>query len=153
MAHRSGLREMTIADVPAVYAIEQAVASGPWGEQLFLDCLKVGYACWVLVDDIEVTGYAIVSYAANEAHILQFAIHPNYHRHGLGKKLLQHLLTTAKIHGADEMFLEVRQSNIAAMALYKKYSFVEIGVRKGYYPADIEGNPKEDAIMMALPLW
>jgi ribosomal-protein-alanine N-acetyltransferase len=153
MVHRSGLRKMTAADVPAVHAIEQAVASGPWGEQLFHDCLKVGYECWVLVDDQAIMGYGILSYAANEAHILQFAIHPDHHRRGLGQKLLQHLLSAAKIHGADEMFLEVRQSNIPAINLYKKYSFVEIGLRKGYYPAEIEGQPKEDAITMALPLW
>lgn len=153
MAHRSGLRKMTLEDVSAVHAIEQAVAPGPWGEQLFIDCLNVGYDCWVLVDDQEITGYGILSYAANEAHVLQFAIHPSYHRCGLGQKLLQHLLTTAKIRGADEMFLEVRQSNIAAINLYKKYSFVEVGVRKGYYSDETGGKPREDGLTMALPLW
>lgn len=153
MVHRSGLRKMTIQDVPAVHAIEMAVAIGPWSEKLFADCIRVGYECWVLVDDKQVMGYGILNYAANEAHILQFAIHPEHHRQGLGQKLLTYMLQMAMVHGSDEVFLEVRQSNIAAIGLYKKNNFVEVGVRKGYYPVAIEGAPKEDAITMALPLW
>lgn len=153
MVHHSGIRKMTFADVPAVYAIEKAVAVGPWTEKLFSDCIKVGYDCWVIIDGEQIMGYGILSYAANEAHILQLAIHPEYHRHGLGQKLLQHLLNMAKIHGGNEVFLEVRDSNTPAISLYKKYNFVEIGIRKGYYPGIAEGQPKQDAITMALPLW
>lgn len=153
MVHRSGLRKMTLADVPAVYAIEAAVAVGPWSEKLFADCIRVGYECWVLVDGEQIMGYGILSYSANEAHVLQLAIHPEHHNCGLGQKLLQHLLSMAKIHGADEIFLEVRESNTPAIHLYKKYNFVEVGIRKGYYPAAAEGQPKQDAITMALPLW
>lgn len=153
MVHRSGLRKMTSVDVPAVYAIELAVADSPWTEKLFADCIRVGYECWVLVDGDQVMGYGILSYSANEAHVLQLAIHPNHHHCGLGQKLLQHLLSMAKINGADEIFLEVRESNTPAINLYKKYSFVEIGIRKGYYPAASEGQPKQNAITMALPLW
>lgn len=153
MVHHSGLRKMTPADIPAVHAIEVAVAVGPWSEKLFADCLRVGYECWVLVDGEQVMGYGILSYSANEAHVLQLAIHPEHHRCGLGQKLLQHLLNMAKVHGADEIFLEVRESNTSAINLYKKYNFVEVGIRKGYYPAESEGLPKQDAITMALPLW
>jgi ribosomal-protein-alanine N-acetyltransferase len=144
---------MTMADVPAVHAIETVVAVGPWSEKLFADCIRVGYECWVLVDGEQIMGYGILSYSANEAHILQLAIHPDHHKLGLGQKLLQHLLNMAKIHGADEIFLEVRESNISAIQLYKKYNFVEVGVRKGYYQPEVEGQPKQDAITMALPLW
>ncbi len=153
MVHRSGLRKMILADVPAVYAIEAAVAVGPWSEKLFADCIRVGYECWVLVDGNQVMGYGILSYSANESHILQLAIHPEHHHLGLGQKLLQHLLNMAKIHGAEEIFLEVCESNIPAIKLYKKYNFVEVGIRKGYYQAATEGQPKQDAITMALPLW
>lgn len=153
MVHRSGLRKMTFADVPAVYAIEAAVAFAPWSEKLFADCIRVGYECWVLVDGDQIMGYGILSYSANEAHVLQLAIHQEHHHCGLGQKLLQYLINMAKIHGATEIFLEVRESNIAAINLYKKYHFVEIGIRKGYYQAAAEGQPKQDAITMALPLW
>ncbi len=153
MVHHNGLRKMASADIPAVYAIEATVAVGPWSEKLFADCIRVGYECWVLVDDEQIIGYGILSYSANEAHVLQLAIHPNHQKCGLGQKLLQHLLNMAKIHGSDEIFLEVRESNIPAINLYKKYSFVEVGIRKGYYPAEVEGQSKQDAITMALPLW
>lgn len=153
MVHRSGLRKMTMSDISTVHAIETRVAIGPWSEKLFADCINVGYECWVLVDDQQVMGYGILSYGPHEAHILQLAIDPDYHRQGLGQKLLQHLLSMAKLHGSEEIFLEVRQSNQAAINLYKKYNFVEVGVRKDYYPADDYGQTKEDAITMALPLW
>lgn len=153
MVHHSGIRKMTRADIPPVFAIEQAVTVAPWGKQLFEDCINVGYDCWVLVDDKTIMGYGILSYAANEAHILQLAIHPEHHRQGLGQKLLQFLLSAAKTRGAEEIFLEVRQSNLAATTLYKKYNFVEVGVRKGYYPPQKAGDPNEDALTMALPLW
>lgn len=151
MSHHSGLRKMSIADVPAVHAIELSVASGPWTEQLFKECIAVGYDCWVFVEDKLVIGFGILSHAANEAHILNLAIVPEKQRQGVGQKLLQHLLDVAKMHEAEEIFLEVRESNLPARELYSKYNFVEIGLRKDYYVVD-GSSEKEDAITLALPL-
>lgn len=151
MVHHSGLRKMTVADVVVVSDIDQTVSKGPWNAQLFSDCIKVGYECWVLVEDKVVIGFGVLSYGANEAHILNLAIIPAKQRHGFGQKMLQHLLDIAKIHGAEEIFLEVRPSNTAALELYKKYNFVEIGIRKEYYPAT-DDEPREDALTLALPL-
>lgn len=154
MGHQALIRKMTVADVPAVYAIDRIADKGPWTEKLFGDCLRVGYDCWVVCIDLKVVGYGITSYGANEAHLLKLAVLPEFQRQGLGQKLLQHLISMAKIQGADEMFLEVRVSNTPAKTLYEKYNFVEVGVRKGYYPADeVRGTEKEDALTMALPLW
>jgi ribosomal-protein-alanine N-acetyltransferase len=152
MVHHSGLRKMTAADTGAVYAIEQVVSLAPWSEKLFSDCIEVGYECWVLLEDKIIIGFGILSYAANEAHILNLAIEPSKQHQGHGQKVLQHLLEMAKIHGSEEIFLEVRESNSVAQELYKKFNFVEIGIRKGYYES-VNGAEREDALTFALPLW
>lgn len=153
MVHHSGLRKMTSSDIPVVHAIAQAVQLYDWNEKLITDCLRVGYECWVLVADKKIVGFGILSHGANEAHILNLAIIPEMQRQGLGHKMLQHLIEIAKINGAEEIFLEVRPSNVAARELYTQFNFVEIGIRKGYYAA-IEGvSEQEDALTMALPLW
>ena len=154
MIHHSIIRKMTAADVPVVCMLDQKVDKAPWSEKLFSDCIRVGYECWVLTVGLQVVGFGIMSYGANEAHLLKVSIEPEHHRQGLGQKMLQHLISMAKIHGSEELFLEVRASNIPAISLYQKYNFVEIGLRRGYYPANEElGVSKEDAITMALPLW
>lgn len=154
MMNHSVIRKMTVADVPAVCVLDQKVDLAPWSEKVVSDCIRVGYECWVLTVELQVVGFGIISYGANEAHLLKISISPEHHRQGLGQKMLQHLMSMAKIHGSDELFLEVRASNTPAIALYQKFHFVEIGLRKGYYPAnEALGVPKEDAITMALPLW
>lgn len=145
------IRKMTLEDVSAVHDINAAVAIGAWSEKLFADCIAVGYECWVLVEDTQVIGFGVMNYAANEAHILSISINQAYQRQGLGQKMLWHLLALAKGNNATEIFLEVRASNLAAIKLYKKNNFIEIGVRKDYYPAE-DGHPSEDAITMATPL-
>ena len=153
MVHHVGLRKMTVADAAAVQAIDQLVSLCPWSEKLYCDCISVGYECWVVFEEQEILGFGVLSCAANEAHILNLGITPAKHRLGLGQKMLQHLLDRAKICGADEVYLEVRQSNLIAQALYKKFNFVEIGIRKGYYPPAGPNNETEDALTLALPLW
>ncbi len=153
MVHHSGLRRMTMEDLPAVYAIERTSDAVPWGKGLLEDCVRMGYDCWMLVDDAEIRGYGIVSYAAEEAHILKLAVDPKYYRQGLGQKILEYLLRMAKLHGASEVYLEVRQSNTPAIQLYKKFNFVEVGLRKDYYPMDIEGTKREDGLTLTSPLW
>jgi ribosomal-protein-alanine N-acetyltransferase len=144
---------MAFADIAAVHAIENATVIGAWSEKLFSDCIKVGYDCWVMIIDNQIAGYGILNYAANEAHILNLVIAPAYQRQGNGKKLLQHLLNTAKVQNSEEVYLEVRVSNTPAINLYKQFDFIEIGMRKNYYPADATGRPAEDAITMTLSLW
>ena len=87
--------------------------------------------------------------AVGEAHILNISVAPNEQGQGIGRRMLEHLieLATGK---AETIFLEVRPSNVGAIALYEKMGFNEIGVRKGYYPAT---NGREDAIMLALELF
>ena len=141
---------MTAEDLPAVVGIESAAYPFPWSEQVFRSCLRAGYACRVAADGRCVRGYGILSLAANEAHLLNLCIEPAEHRRGWGGWLLRHLLGVARIRHAERMFLEVRPSNRAAVRLYESHGFVQVGTRRGYYPA-AEGG-REDARVYALSL-
>ncbi len=87
--------------------------------------------------------------AVGEAHILNISVDPAEQKQGVGRKMLEHLISIAR-GKAESVFLEVRPSNIHAIALYEDMGFNEIGVRKGYYPAE---HGREDAIMLALQLF
>lgn len=145
----AALRPMTDTDLDDVLAIEQRGYEFPWSRTIFEDCLRVGYCCWVLEWDRSTVGYAVMSVAAGEAHILNLCVDPALQRKGLGRFLLDHLLDLALSHRATMMFLEVRPSNLAAQRLYEGASFNEVGVRHNYYPARVA---REDAIIMARQL-
>ena len=142
------LRKMQRADLLDVVAIEKAAYRFPWGEDIFRDCFKANYHCWVCELSGEVLGYAIMSMAVGEAHLLNLCVSPQEQKQGIGRKLLEHVIAIAKTH-ADTMFLEVRPTNAAAIILYESAGFNESGLRKGYYPAE---SGREDALMFALEL-
>ena len=142
------LRRMNRSDLPQVVAIEKASYSFPWGEDIFRDCLNMRYQCWVCELGDEVLGYGILSMAVGEAHILNLCVSPAEQKQGIGRKLLEHLMAVARTE-AETMFLEVRPTNIHAIALYDSLGFNEIGVRKGYYQSE---TGREDALMFALEL-
>ena len=143
------LRTMTHADLPTVMAIEQKNYLFPWEEDIFTDCFKAGYSCWVCEFDNKVLGYSLLSIAVGEAHILNISVDPAEQKQGIGRKMLENLIEVAKGR-AETVFLEVRPTNTVAIALYEDIGFNEIGIRKGYYPAE---NGREDAIMLALQLF
>lgn len=143
------MRRMTMADLPAVRAIEKKNYPFPWDDDIFEDCLKSGYSCWVCEELDRVLGYCLLSIAAGEAHILNISVDPAEQKQGIGRKMLKHLLDEARGR-AETVFLEVRPSNPIAIALYEDMGFNEIGIRKNYYPA---ANGREDAIMLALQLF
>lgn len=142
-------RHMRHADLPEVLAIEKQNYLFPWSEDVFIDCFRAGYGCWVCEEMDKILGYGLLSIAVGEAHILNISVDPAEQGHGIGRRLLQHLIDTAQGR-AETMFLEVRPSNEVAIALYQDIGFNEIGVRKDYYPAE---NGREDAIMLALQLF
>ena len=140
---------MSNEDVPRVMEIESEVYPHPWTEGIFQDCIRVGYGCWVDEIDGQIQGYALISIAANEAHILNICISKAFQGRGFGKKLLYKLLDDAEKSDVDSVFLEVRDSNHVAIQLYEQEGFNRIGLRKAYYPGD-EG--REDAIVFARAL-
>jgi ribosomal-protein-alanine N-acetyltransferase len=142
---RHRLRPMTEADLPRIQRIELASYDYPWSLGNFRDSMQAGYSTWVREADGEVIGYYVMMAAAGEAHLLNMTIAPIWRRHGLGRELLAHSLHAAHEHGAECLFLEVRPSNDAALALYRSSGFVELAVRRDYYPAR---NGREDAVVM-----
>jgi len=143
IAHR--LRPMAEADLPRIHRIELASYEYPWTPGNFSDSIHAGYSMWVREAEGEVIGYYVMMAAAGEAHLLNLTIAPMWRRHGLGRDLLEHCLERACDHHADKVFLEVRTSNAAAIALYHSSGFVDLAVRRGYYPAR---DGREDALIM-----
>ncbi|MFN4148840.1 MAG: ribosomal protein S18-alanine N-acetyltransferase [Rhodocyclaceae bacterium] len=137
---------MTRADLDAVLAIEESVQAFPWTRGNFLDALDAGYDAWVMREGERVIGFAIVMHAVDEAHLLVIAIAPDRQRQGRGRSLLEFVAARARLAGMTRLLLEVRPSNAAALAFYRKAGFAEIGRRRAYYPAH---DGREDAIVMA----
>lgn len=136
-------------DLAAVMAVEHRAYDFPWTPAIFVDCLRAGYSCWLLEHNGEAAGYAVLSVAAGEAHVLNLCVAPECRRRGQGKRLLRRLIDAARWHRAERIFLEVRPSNLSAIALYGGAGFNEIGSRPNYYPSR---HGREDAIVMALEL-
>ena len=142
-------RLMTVHDVLEVLEIENRSYEFPWSEGIFHDCIRFGYSCWVLEIDHCLVGYAVMSLAVQECHILNICIDPEYQGQGIGRRFLQQLLIIAKARKADTAFLEVRPSNVQALSLYFSEGFNEIGARRHYYPAKVG---REDAVILAKTL-
>jgi len=143
------LRPMRESDVDEVMEVESSAYAYPWTTGIFHDCLRVGYGCWVCILDERIIGHGVMSVVAGECHILNVCLHPDWQHSGLGRKLVHRLLDIARKHKADTAFLEVRESNLVALALYRSMGFNEIGTRRGYYPAD---KGRENAQILALNL-
>ncbi|MDO8417352.1 MAG: ribosomal protein S18-alanine N-acetyltransferase [Agitococcus sp.] len=137
---------MTQSDLPAVCAIEQQVQYAPWTEKLFSDGLERHW-CLVAEKSEQIVGFAVVQFVVDEASLLNIAVEPTQQKQGIGRLLLDEVLTQASAKKATTVFLEVRASNQRAIQMYQHAGFNEMGLRKNYYPA---GNGKEHAVMMAL---
>src|SRR5690606_4000656 len=102
----SQYRPMQLTDLDSIMEIENVIYSHPWTRGNFSDSLNAGYSCWVFEEDAEVIGYAVLMLAADEAHLLNLSIASDWQGLGLGRKLLEHMMETARSHGALHMFLE-----------------------------------------------
>jgi len=143
------VRPMMEIDLAEVAAIEQRSYAFPWSENIFRDCLRVGYTCRALDLAGQIIGYGVMSVGAGEAHILNVCVREEFRIVGFGRRLLEHLLERAAASGVSEAYLEVRPSNLAAIRLYQRLGFEQIGIRRGYYQAP---DGREDAIVLKLPL-
>ena len=140
---------MNVEDIDAVTAIESRIYRFPWTRGNFADSLSAGYGAWLMKEGGRVIGYALMMVVQDEVQLLNIGIAPEHQRLGLGSALLQHVCLVARRHGAARMFLEVRPSNGPALALYRRHGFAEIGLRRGYYPAN---DGREDALVLAVAL-
>ena len=149
LASNDQFRPMQSNDLDAIMAIEPYIYPYPWTRGNFSDSLNSGYSAWVLLRNEVIIGYALVMMVLDEAHLLNLSVAKTYQKQGLGRILLEHMIQIAKNNQAANMFLEVRPSNISAIALYENMGFNEMAIRRGYYPAK---NGREDAVLMGLAL-
>ena len=136
--------------VPAISRIEQESFDSPWSaDEITKDVMSKDGSIYVAVieSDGEKAGYAEMRTVAGEAQIYNIVIDRAFRGKGLGEMLLRHLIDKAKETGCSLVTLEVRGGNEAAMELYHKLGFKEVGRRRGYY-----AKGGEDAVLMDLAL-
>lgn len=138
------IRLMRDSDLESVAAIERLVQTHPWNKQQFQESLA-SYQCTVYEQANQVVGFCILQPVLDEANLLLMAIHPSQQGNGLGYKLLDQSIQQLK-NNPIQIFLEVRESNTAAIRLYEKTGFHQIDVRKNYYPN--QDGSREHAVIM-----
>jgi ribosomal-protein-alanine N-acetyltransferase len=135
---------MNERDLDAVVALEATLQSFPWSRGNFADSLAAGHSVWVLRVGGDLIGFSVVMPVIDEAHLLTIGICKRYQGQGYGARMLRHAMECARLGGASKIFLEVRPSNARAVELYRHFGFRQIGLRKGYYPAQVG---REDALI------
>ena len=143
------LRDMLAGDIEIALAIEQQIHAHPWTRGNFSDALASGYLCKVAELDGKAAGYAVLLPGVDDAELLDIGIAAQHQRQGLGLVVLEAMLSLARELGKQRVVLEVRASNAAAIALYRKAGFADIGLRRDYYSAQ---NGRENAILMGRKL-
>ena len=143
------IRSAASADLPAMMLLEKhAATAAHWTAQQY-EALFRGHSperrALIIEDESGLQGFVIARVVDREWEIENIAVAGPARRRGLGTRLLGELLDQARGRGADAVFLEVRESNRAARALYEKWAFVESGRRPGYYK-----DPEEDALLYRL---
>lgn len=137
---------MKSSDIQGVFNISNSCFSTPWSLDSIKSELNNPLAKYIVATDKDsdlVVGFIGVWIVVGEASITNIAVDKNYRKLGIGNKLLESLINLCNDLNCTLINLEVRESNITAQNLYKKYGFIVDGIRKGYY----EDN-KEDAILM-----
>lgn len=134
-------------DIPAVSTIERENYSLPWTQKSFLDALDRDYYLFLKAEVCGVlAGYCGYQRSFEIADITNVTVQAHFRRKGIARKMLQALMDEGRMQGVERFTLEVRRSNVQAIALYHSLGFHEEGVRKGYYE-----SPREDALILWTP--
>ena len=139
---------MTLGRLDEVLAIEQAAYEFPWTRGNFIDSLAARYLAETLMSDTGVAGYFVAMGGIDEMHLLNLTVAPAWQGRGHGRALLDALVDHCRARGDRTLWLEVRESNLRARAIYSLYGFGEVGMRRGYYPAP--HGQREHAVVMSL---
>ena len=141
------IRRMAVEDVPAVTQLDRISFTLPWTERSFHFEVTSNPAsrCWVAESGGVLAGVVVAWLLVDEVHIATIATHPDFRRQGIAQALLAHVLKLGAEEGAISSFQEVRESNSAAQALYRKFGYEETGRRLRYYK-----DNGENAILMTL---
>ncbi|WP_147194857.1 ribosomal protein S18-alanine N-acetyltransferase [Pantoea sp. MBD-2R] len=140
---------LTPQDLDRAFAIEQRSHAFPWSEKTLVSNQGERYLNYRLDVGEQMAAFAITQVVLDEATLFNLAVDPAFQRQGLGRELLQHLISELEARGILTLWLEVRASNRPAIALYEQLDFNEVSVRRNYYPT---ADGKEDAIIMALTI-
>jgi ribosomal-protein-alanine N-acetyltransferase len=143
---------MQLPDIAAVLAIEMATSEEPWTHKAFEACLTPPFFAWVLEQNKQIIGFAMLQIVSIEAHLLNFAIAPDWQGKGWGYSALTTLLERIIAQGVRRVSLEVRVSNIVAQTLYEKCGFKPVGRRVNYYACRHRPSGREDAFIWQLNL-
>ncbi len=140
-----------LQDLETLMGIETASYRFPWSRGNFVDSLAAGYRMTKRVDaGGGWLGYFVAMRGVDETHLLNLTVAPAHQRQGHGRAMLDELVRWTRELGAARLWLEVRESNVDAQRLYRRYGFRDAGHRRGYYPAGPLG--RENAIVMHLEL-
>lgn len=138
------IREMAKSDVDKVFEVEKSCFNDYWSKKSFYDELKNRLAHYFVAEiDEKIVGYMGFWTILDEGHITNVAVISDYRGMGIGNRLVENAIIWCKENFMSMMTLEVRQSNMVAQNLYKKYGFKLQGIRKEYY-----SDNKEDAWIM-----
>ena len=144
------IRDFCGSDLEAVLKIERSVQVNPWSRLSFEQSLTQKHLCRVVEHEQQILAFHIVSPVLDELHILNLAVALDQQGVGLGHVLIDDILEQAKIAKTAKIFLEVRETNVAAQGLYLKWQFRQIAVRKNYYRCTDGG--RENALVMVRKL-
>jgi ribosomal-protein-alanine N-acetyltransferase len=138
------ISRMTEEHVPQVAALEAICFRDPWSEASVRSELTNPLSLWLVATENDmVTGYVGSQTVLDESDMMNVAVHPDHRRRGIAESLVTALCDSLKQKGSSSLTLEVRSSNLGAIALYEKLGFTQVGLRKNYYR-----NPKEDALIL-----
>jgi ribosomal-protein-alanine N-acetyltransferase len=145
---------MTESWFEAVARVEQSAYEHPWTPGNFSDSLKAGYQAQLLTAGpgprSELLGYFVAMKGVDEVHLLNITVAPAHQGQGWARVMLDALVVWSRGQGAQWLWLEVRESNSRARAVYGRYGFRHVGTRRNYYPA--AQATREDAVVMSLAL-
>ena len=150
----------TMGDVAAIMDIERAAYPLPWSRDSFAHIVtRQGTGCGDYAVQLlwarqpsgteAVLGYFVALFGFEEMHLLNLAVHPDFQARGCSLLLLQHLRNWAQGCGARVLWLEVRESNMRAQEIYRRFGFLPVAMRKHYYPT-LEGGREHAAVMQLL---
>ena len=145
------ISKMCMDDLEGVYEVEKTAFPIPWPISSFEQELKNMLATYLVakIDD-RIVGYIGMWFVMDECHITNVAVHSEFRRQNIASILIEKMFKLCKEHGTNYIELEVRENNIPAQKLYKKFGFTEICLRKDYYKNP--DNTRENAIMMSIEL-
>ncbi len=135
---------MTKADVDEVAYIERECFSLPWSKEALIESLELPHSMFIVAKiGGEIVGYGGVYITYDEAEVTNIAVKSEYRKQGIGRMLVDGVVSQAQERGANTIVLEVRESNLPAISLYEKCGFENIGIRKDFYE-----RPVENAVIM-----